>query len=300
MRMISIRGKIRPIVSNLLDGLEFSTKRRVTKVLFGKYSESILYSGKPRSFVWKSIAFSKPIKFWLSNEDDYFSLFAKGVETSWEQQTLKAWTDIAKTSDIVIDIGAYFGLFSNAAALTEVPKLIVAVEPNELTYDRLIHHLHLNRTYEKVRTEKIAISNDSGNQLLMVPRGRGTSSGAQLQDSSLGNMDDHWEIANSIRTISLDNLLKPDERSRVTQIKIDTEGYELRVLEGATEILSLSKPHLFIEILKFQALLDCIDFLEKYGYKKPIPLDGVNLTPESQDGVLDSTLARNYLFSRGS
>jgi FkbM family methyltransferase len=273
-------------------------KRRICQVIFGKYCESILYSGKPRGFIWKSIALPKPIKFHLAIEDDYFSLFAKGIETSWEVETLTKWTEIAKTSDIIIDVGAYFGLFTNAAVLVDGPKLVIAVEPNEITYNKLIQHLHLNQTTDRVRTENIAISNRDGDQLVMVPKGRATSSGAQLQDSSLRNMDELWEIANSVRTTNLDSLLKPEEYSRVTQIKIDTEGYELKVLEGASQILSSSKPHLFIEILNLDSLSGCINFLDGFGYGIPIPLDGFNLSSQNHDGVLDQTLARNYLFSQ--
>jgi FkbM family methyltransferase len=197
----------------------------------------------------------------------------------------------------VIDVGAYFGLFANAAALTEGPSLIIAVEPNLFTYKKLIQHLDLNSTSVIVRTENLAISNVDEKQLLMVPQGRETSSGAQLRDSNLGNMGDSWEIANSIQSVTLDSLLKPNEISRITQIKIDTEGYELKVLMGATEILHKSKPYLFIEILKLNSMLECIEFLKEYGYRDPIPLDGVMLSQDRQDGVLDSLLARNYLFS---
>jgi FkbM family methyltransferase len=297
MRHVALKKIIMILISRALDIFDLKTKIRLCRILFGDKANGILFLGGARVLDWHSLAFAKPIKFILNTDDDYFSLFVKQIEGLWERETLAEWTTIAETADIVIDVGAYFGLFTNAAAMTLGPNKIISIEPNFVVFQKLLLHLNANQTMAKVRPVNVAISEKEGEALLMVPKDRVTSSGAQLGDSDLGNMDQNWMVCNSIKTATLDSLVPQEELSRITQIKIDVEGYEKQVLLSASKILTSSRPHLFIEILSTKSLQEIQKILGKYNYLPPKPLDGKMLNLENPNAILDMSLARNYLFS---
>ena len=72
--------------------------------------------------------------------------------------------------------------------------------------------------------------------------------------------------------ISLDNYCKLNSITQVDFIKIDVEGFEMKVLKGAQQIIEAYKPSLFIEVndanLKAQGdgIEIMFDFLKKGGY----------------------------------
>ena len=84
--------------------------------------------------------------------------------------------------------------------------------------------------------------------------------------------------------------------NKVGFIKIDTEGNEQSVLEGATDILSQDKPNLLIEIeAKHRGSVaeDTFYFLKQYGYSGYI-FDKKKLV-EVSSLVVDSSI-NNYIF----
>jgi hypothetical protein len=75
-----------------------------------------------------------------------------------------------------------------------------------------------------------------------------------------------------VRAVALDQLVPDKAGSRPALVKIDVQGAEMMVLEGATEILRLAGPALFIELdeaalNRFGASIAAIlDLLSKHGY----------------------------------
>ena len=73
---------------------------------------------------------------------------------------------------------------------------------------------------------------------------------------------------------TVDDYCKENGIVKVDLVKIDTEGYELRVLKGATRLLQDSKPTLYIEVnddnLREQgdSALAIIEFLSSLGYDR--------------------------------
>ena len=71
---------------------------------------------------------------------------------------------------------------------------------------------------------------------------------------------------------SLDSFIEERGLPRVDLIKIDVEGYELHVLQGARETLARLRPVMFIEVSNFNlceqgtSAQELIAFLEAAGY----------------------------------
>jgi hypothetical protein len=84
----------------------------------------------------------------------------------------------------------------------------------------------------------------------------------------------HAKNSYDVQINKLDNVIPHLNISRLDLIKVDVEGYELKVLQGAEETLKTFKPILFVELddnnLKDQGdsaeLL--IRFLKACGYNK--------------------------------
>jgi methyltransferase FkbM-like protein len=62
----------------------------------------------------------------------------------------------------------------------------------------------------------------------------------------------------------LDDLVSEVALRRVDWVKIDVEGAELQVLEGARGVLREFRPSLFVECHRI--LSDVIEWLQKHGY----------------------------------
>jgi FkbM family methyltransferase len=99
--------------------------------------------------------------------------------------------------------------------------------------------------------------------------------------------DTHWGLATlggnpvrfkkyderEVELISLDGFAEENHITQVDFIKIDTEGWELHVLEGGKELIRKNKPIMLIEWNKENMKQchvveeDLIKFLDEMGYK---------------------------------
>ena len=130
-----------------------------------------------------------------------------------------------------VDVGANIGMHTVAAARAMQGKgSIVCFEPYAPTARLLDKSLFLNGYKEIVQIHQAAVASRSGSQPLYL----GNTSGHH----SLFSLPD--EIASETppvqtRVVSLDEIMPPG--SRVDLIKIDVEGAELDVLDGAGRLL---------------------------------------------------------------
>lgn len=158
-----------------------------------------------------------------------------------------------------IDIGANKGLY--AWLLSRLSDRVQAFEPNPKIYALLKGAVPAN-----VETHEIALSNTNGAVDLILPihrTGRYSNQGATLQSRKLGPGQDFGLV--KVTQKRLDDYGFTD----VSFVKIDVEGYELEVLEGAREMLMRERPVLLIEIEEKhnkQPLEDAIATVKGYGY----------------------------------
>ena len=132
-----------------------------------------------------------------------------------------------------VDIGANLGLFTYF--LSKYSKNVFAFEPspNPLRYlPRLID--------SNVRLYQIAISNEDQIMELLIPKSQKgwSSNGATLKKIDVKN---GMKINVDCKTIDSFNF------SKIGLIKIDVEGAEKEVLEGAKNTINKFKPNLIIE-----------------------------------------------------
>ncbi len=139
-----------------------------------------------------------------------------------------------------VDVGSNKGLYVFQAKTIVEPERIFAFEPNPTLASRL------RSVFKKVVVSEIALSSEKGNAILSIPF---TNSDP---DDSLAKVTEKEVKANAfnfpVQLNTLDNMSAELKMSKVGLIKIDVEGNELKVLEGASNTLVKFRPNLLVEI----------------------------------------------------
>lgn len=154
----------------------------------------------------------------------------------FEPQSRKLWggwcADVGP-SGVVLDVGAYSGLFAIGAALLGCD--VIAFEPMPFNADRFADNAVLNEVSPSLR--RAAVSDKSGEiDITYNPKIPFTSGASLIRKKG---------VKLRVQTLTIDSLALP----RVDAIKIDVEHGELLVLAGATETLKRCAPKLLVEAL---------------------------------------------------
>lgn len=188
----------------------------------------------------------------------------------------------------VFDIGANTGYYGILAA-TKFNASVHSFEPIKEYISCIEESARLNNINNKVTTHNIALGSKSDNLELSL-----AGSGSTLTKSFLGELSVPT-ISVPIKTLDSLNLPAPHF------IKIDVEGYEWEVLQGAKKTIETYRPICFIEIAKTfsernftnKNWADIIKFFSDLNYKieRNTPQGLVDLTEHIPNGV------HMYLFS---
>lgn len=163
-----------------------------------------------------------------------------------------------------VDAGACWGVYSYY--LAQLCRHVYAFEPNPKIYRVLKRNVARNIT-----TYPYALSNKTGTAELRVPKGR---RGYSNQGSSLSTEKvdgPHGTVV--VQAKRLDDLGLKD----IGFMKIDVEGFEQEVLEGARETIKTSRPHLLIEMEEKhskQPIEESISQVEQLGYNSFVIIRG--------------------------
>jgi FkbM family methyltransferase len=195
------------------------------------------------------------------------SLFVTGY---YEPNEFAYLSGILKPGMIFIDAGAYLGLYSLfASTLVGEEGTVLAVEPSRRDFQRLKENAELNKR-KNIRLLPIGLSNDSSDRDLLVADE--THSGQNtLGGFAYPGVKEDGRLR--VRVERLDDVVQKEGFKQVDIIKMDTEGHELFVLQGARETIARFKPLLLVELVdRSLSLQGCSadqvwDFLTRMGYQ---------------------------------
>jgi FkbM family methyltransferase len=144
--------------------------------------------------------------------------------------------------DVFWDIGANVGYFTLVAATTLAGRgRIIAFEPGKNAYARLTENIALN-PYQNITTYPVAVSDREGEAVLHVA-GDIADSSASLFPATAAEAGQ--EVC---RTVALDQFRVAEGLREPTLIKLDAEGAELAVLQGAKKLIAQSPPMFLMEM----------------------------------------------------
>lgn len=207
-----------------------------------------------------------PLDFFLElDETDPRNILNECLHRGQCYESEVAWTLIRtiKPGDTVIDVGANIGFFTMIMADLVGPEgLVYAIEPGDKAREQLRRNIVHNDFKERVivssfpawcRDESVTFYNNSDTPT----------------SSALVDPGQWWENVKSrenplpqkMHGVKLDTLIPARNHDKIKLIKIDTEGGELRVLQGAESILDHSYPYVVAELNPFG--------FSQFGYNTP-------------------------------
>ena len=150
-------------------------------------------------------------------------------------------SDYVSANSKVIDVGAHIGSYTYVLAKLVGPNgKVYSFEPQPNSFQYLVDGF---KAHKNVILHNLIVSNQNSMMKLSIPtidfHPKYGNAGGTLNSLS----EDHQTVL--VKAIKLDDC----NLGRISFIKIDTEGNELRVLQGAREIIQRNLPVIMIEIL---------------------------------------------------
>ena len=176
---------------------------------------------------------------------------------TWELAFAKALQQAIKSNWICYDIGGYKGYYAGVMALNGAAKVYI-FEPMPINIKAINNLISLNPLLPMTLME-VAVADKNGQAVFKImpeeTMGKLTASNFQQSDKELSQIE--------VQTVSLDSLVASGIQAP-DFIKIDVEGAEEFVLEGAQHILKEYRPYLMIEIHSPEIGKSCLAILSQY------------------------------------
>jgi FkbM family methyltransferase len=148
--------------------------------------------------------------------------------------------------DVLLDVGAHLGAYSLRAAAANLCREIYAVEGSVEIFDALRKNIALNNFGGIIKPINAAVSDAARKAIYYDDSETDNSGGSGLAESRRGIRGGPNPAAREIKTTTLDDLFSLQDR-RIA-LKMDVEGHEARVLQGAATLLAQNRVLLQVEV----------------------------------------------------
>lgn len=244
------------------------------------YFFTIIFLGKkPRIITRGGIKYEADL-----SEGIDFSLFLFGKYQ--EHVTKNSIVKIPKDA-VIIDVGANMGTMSLQFAKIATEGKVYSFEPTHYSIARLKRNLELNPDLaSRIEVIQSFVSSSITQNADIKAFASWKVSGEKTE----GMHPLHMGVAKStegVGSTTLDEFAKSRNLAKIDYIKIDTDGHEYEVLEGAKETIRRYRPYVIFEAGMYAMAEKNIDFsfylqfFKEYNYSlydsiKEVELDGSN------------------------
>ena len=178
------------------------------------------------------------IRMWLPPQWRGVAKLIYAFREEYEPELRYLWS-ILRAGNVVVDVGASFGLYSLVAAGRVGPAgCVLAFEPASMAYDVLCRNVALNR-FHWLHAFRLALANQTGTAALY-----------HHSDPSRNSLAPTGGLSHEqVPLTTLDDVLDAgDIRGNLAAMKIDVEGAEALVLQGAQRTIAQFRPLVIFEI----------------------------------------------------
>lgn len=198
--------------------------------------------------------------FDLSDMVDWFNYFG------FREIERDNYYKLLDNNNVVIDVGANIGEFSlKTAKLIGRLGRVYAFEPDPENFERMKSNVSLNPELSlRISVQKLGLGETPGQVKLAVVNSTNRGMNRVVNDA---------DQFTNVPLTTLDMFAKSEHIHQINWIKIDVEGYELKVLKGAEETIKQLRPSLFIELddnnlrQQMSSASALITWLQKHNYK---------------------------------
>lgn len=176
----------------------------------------------------------------------------------YDDAIIDQFTSVFQKDWVVMDIGANIGYYalSFARALQNLGGgQVIAVEPLPANAAKLIQHISLNGFNKMINLLQVALGDKNGTITIFATE-NGSTGNAYIGEEAIDKMKSSSSYQIPIERLDDTHLLK--ELQRCDFIKMDIEGAEILMLQGATGFLKRFRPVIYGEFNSYH--------IEKFGY----------------------------------
>lgn len=208
--------------------------------------------------------------------------FVLAEQRDWFEDEIRFLRHWAQPGATVLDIGANYGTFALSLAKAVGPEgRVIAVEPTPDTAACLRESIRCNGS-DHLELLEIALSDEEGVLHLRL------EADSELNALTESPCDDGNTV--EVQSLTLDTVMEARGWPRLGFVKLDAEGAEVRILDGAEETLRRSSPLVLFEIKHGATLnLELADAFTDRGFDLYILVPGLHiLEPYDPDQALDA------------
>jgi FkbM family methyltransferase len=184
---------------------------------------------------------------------------------SFERAEVELARAHARPGSTAVDVGANVGIFTVPLALAVGTEgRVIAVEPSPENLEQLEHNIRLN-DLDNVDVQPIALAAEPGEVALQLgadPAFHSTTTVVRSRDAASSTL---------VRADTLDHVWRDAGSPDVSFLKIDTEGGELDVLDGARELLAARGMPILLEAKEEERVRALDELLAPLGYRRERP-----------------------------
>jgi len=206
----------------------------------------------------------------------------------YEREEIAFVRSALQAGDTALDVGAHIGFFTiQMAAMVGPTGAVISFEPFGPNADLLERSIDENRFEDRVTFHRAAVGAASGSATLTFPVETLNSGGAYLLRPGTAPLAGNQKA--SVPVVALDDV---KVRGRVRLIKMDVEGAEPQVINGASRLLREHRPVILSELHPTQldrasgATPDqFLDQLRGAGYRAQ-SIDGADIVHAPADALV--------------
>ena len=208
-------------------------------------------------------------KFFFSEKFLLKKRLERAVKNNYEPE-IKLIKEFVVSGTDGLDVGIYRGIYSYE--ISKYAKTVHAFEFNPIIFSFLNRNIY--KIIKNIKLYNFGLSNKDGKAILRIPirnKLAKEENYEEFYEMGRATIHDNNEFnefrAFEVNVKKLDNL---QFENPISFIKIDVEGHEIEVIEGAIKTINKNKPILLVEIEKRHSkkkVSDSIKFINDLGYK---------------------------------
>jgi len=191
------------------------------------------------------------------------SFYAYEILPFTQDILLEVLLDNSYNGETLFDVGAYKGKYTLPFLIKNKDNVVVAFEPNHQSFEHLLTNVRCNSCLDRLKAYNIGLSNYDNKIPFYISSERGRSSFSKKHVEYKRNFIKEVKM---VPIKALDSII--GELPYPNHIKIDSEGFDLKILQGMKNTISKYRPIIYFEPhLSVNKKTDVERYFKNIGYK---------------------------------